>query len=87
MMDQEQAGSSSEAPLYRVTKVEDVFGPPVGLSGAPRFKRVTYTLHDDTASYVEVPFKDGWPDVAKAMIEQHIGDLLDVLALKGPVIS
>jgi hypothetical protein len=76
-----QAGS----PLYRVTRVED--STMLGASGGfQRSKKVWYVLSDGTSSYVEIPLSGFTRDNVANLIDQHVGDLLDVLTIAGPSI-
>lgn len=69
-------------PLWEPYKVTDEFGP-VSIGGSNRIKRVWYHMLGAEDSYVDIPFAEfNAQNVAKA-IEQHVGNTIDVLQLKG----
>lgn len=71
------------SPLYSVTRVED--STMLGTSGGfQRSKRVYFVLSNGTSSYVEIPLNGFTRDNVANLIEQHVGDLLDVLTISGP---
>lgn len=75
--------TQGQTPLWKVTSVEDTFGP-VSFGGNNRIKRVNFELMDGkTTGYVDVPFASFNAGTVAAAIEAHVADLIDVLQLKG----
>lgn len=84
-MAQDPGAGSGTAPLYAVTRVED--STMLGAQGGfQRSKKVWFTLSNGTSSYVEIPISGFTRDNVAALIDQHVGDLLDVLTIAGPQI-
>jgi len=73
----------SAVHTYVVDKVEDVFGPISSLSAPNRRKRITFHLPDGVPQFVEVDFTADWVEQARAAIEQHVNELLEVLSMRG----
>lgn len=82
-MQNDPAQNGGSAPLYSVTRVED--STMLGASGGfTRSKKVWFTLANGTSSYVELPLSGFTRDNVANLIDQHVGDLLDVLNIAGP---